>query len=141
MVTVNYLAVLACAVLSMIIGTIWYGPMFGKKWMQITGSDKFDEQKRKEMQKSAMPLYGIQFVLSLIQAYILAQYVVIGSLIDISGVMNGFLIWLAFVMPTVAGSSMWNANSNKIKWAQFYIQAGYQLVLFLVFGALLIAWK
>jgi hypothetical protein len=55
--------------------------------------------------------------------------------------MNGFLIWLAFVMPTVAGSSMWNANSNKIKWAQFYIQAGYQLVLFLVFGALLIAWK
>ncbi|MEK7588577.1 MAG: DUF1761 domain-containing protein [Patescibacteria group bacterium] len=140
MVDVNYVAIVVCAVLSMVIGSVWYGPMFGKKWMEITGADKYDLAKRKEMQKKAMPLYGIQFVLSLIQAYIFAQYIVIGSLIDISGVLNGFLVWLAFIMPTVAGSSMWNNNSNKIKWAQFGIQAGYQLVLLLVFGAILFAW-
>ncbi len=141
MIEINYLAVLACAVISMIVGSIWYGPLFGKKWMQIIGADKLDEIQRKEMQKSAMPLYGVQFVLSILQAYILACYIGIGSWIEISGVFNALLIWVAFVMPTVAGSSMWNNNPTKIKWAQFLIQAGYQLVLFIIFGFVLFMWQ
>ncbi len=34
---VNYLAIIVGAVFSMILGAIWYGPIFGKKWMEIIG--------------------------------------------------------------------------------------------------------
>lgn len=136
---INYLAVLACGVASMIIGSIWYGPLFGKKWMKIIGATEMDIQKRKEMQKKAMPLYSISFVLALFQAYVLAYY--IAGWTDASGVENALWIWAAFIMPTVAGASMWNNDSAKVSWSRFLIQAGYYLVLFIVFGLILGYWK
>lgn len=139
MMGINLWAVLACGVISMVIGAVWYGPIFGKKWMEIVGVTAMDEAKRKEMQKKAMSLYAVQFVLSLFQAYVLAYY--IAGWKEASGVVNALWIWAAFVMPTVAGASMWMNDSGKIKWARFLIQAGYQLVLFVVFGLVLGMWR
>lgn len=55
--TINYWAVLACGVISMVAGAIWYGPLFGRKWMEIIGANPDDIEARKKMQKSAGPLY------------------------------------------------------------------------------------
>ncbi len=30
---INLLAVVVCAIASMVLGMLWYGPLFGKKWM------------------------------------------------------------------------------------------------------------
>ncbi len=134
---VNYVTILGAAVTSMIVGGIWYGPLFGKKWMEICGVSAFDEAQRKQMQKEALPLYGIQFVLALLQLYVLAGLVnwENGSAVGIA-----FWMWLGFVMPTIAGSAMWNNDSTKIKWARFLIQTGYQLVMFLIYGYMLGLW-
>lgn len=136
---INYLAVLVCAVLSMVIGAIWYGPLFGKKWMEIVGATSMDKEARKKMQKQAAPLYAIQFILSLFQVYVLAYY--IAGWKDASGLENSLWIWAAFIMPIVAGGAMWNNDSKKIAWARFLIQASYQLILFAVFGLVLGMWK
>lgn len=136
---INYLAVLVCAALSMVIGAIWYGPLFGKKWMEIVGATNMDKEARKKMQKQAAPLYVIQFILSLFQVYVLAYY--IAGWKDASGLENSLWIWAAFVMPIVAGGAMWNNDSRAISWARFLIQAGYYLVLFAVFGLVLGMWK
>ncbi len=41
MITINYWAVLAAAVASMIIGSIWYSPLlFAKKWLAAMGWSK-----------------------------------------------------------------------------------------------------
>jgi hypothetical protein len=48
---INYWAVLVCGVLSMVIGFVWYGPLFGKKWMEIVGATFKDIEERKRMQK------------------------------------------------------------------------------------------
>ena len=69
-ISVNYLAIVAGAVFSMILGFVWYGPIFGKKWMEIVGVDPKDLEARKQMQKSAGPLYGVQFLYYLQQLYI-----------------------------------------------------------------------
>lgn len=137
--TINFLAVLACGIWSMILGFIWYGPLFGKKWMQIIGADAESKKEREEMQKSAGPLYGIQFVLSLFQAYVLAYY--IAGWQDASGIENALWIWAAFVVPILAGNAMWNNDSKEISWARFLIQAGYQLLLFVSFGFILGTWR
>lgn len=135
---INFVAVIVCAVLGMVIGSIWYGPLFGKAWMKICGATDLDKEARKKMQKAAMPLYMIQFGLALFQVWVLAYY--IEGWAAASGVINALWIWAAFVMPTIAGAAMWNNDSTKIKWSRFLIQAGYQLVCFVVFGLILGAW-
>lgn len=138
--TINFLAVIVCAIASMIVGFVWFGPIFGKKWMQISGATDMDLEKRKEMQRKAMPLYFVQFLLTLFQLYVLAWY--ISYTVNVSsGIHTAFSIWIAFVMPTLAGSAMWNNDAPKVKWAKFLIQAGYQLVIFIIFGFILGIWK
>lgn len=136
---VNYVAIFVCAVLSMVIGGVWYGPLFGKKWMELNGLSPEDRMRREAMQKSAGPLYGIQFLLSLLQIYILAHF--IGGWQDVSGVESAVWIWLGFIMPTVAGLSMWNMHPNRVKLAMFGLSAGYQLISFVVFGFILGMWQ
>lgn len=138
-IAINYWAVLVCGVVSMILGSVWYGPLFGKMWMKVIGATEMDVQKRKEMQKRAMPLYFVSFVLSLFQAYVLAHYIAGWS--DASGVENSLWIWAAFIIPTVAGGAMWNNDSSKVSWARFLIQGGYYLVLFIIFGLILGMWR
>ena len=133
------MAVAVCAVLAMVLGFIWYGPLFGKRWMKATGMDTMDPIKQKEMQKKSMPLYLVQFALALFQAFVLAWYV--GTLNSISsGVHTAFSIWLAFIIPTLASSVMWTADNGKVKWTKFVLQAGYQLALFFIFGTILGMW-
>ena len=36
---VNWIAIVIVAVFNMILGTLWYGPLFGKLWMRIIGVD------------------------------------------------------------------------------------------------------
>lgn len=136
---INYWAVLACAILSLVLGGIWYGPLFGRKWAEIVGVNPDDAAARKEMQKRAMPLYFIQFALSFFQALVLAYY--IQGWKDASGLVNALWICAAFVLPTVAGGAMWNNDSARISWARFLIQAGYQVILFVIFGFVLGMWK
>ncbi|MEK7094431.1 MAG: DUF1761 domain-containing protein [Patescibacteria group bacterium] len=136
---INYLAVLACGIFAMIIGFVWYGPLFGKKWLEVMGADVKDIATRKEMQKKAGPLYGIQFILTLFQAYVLAHYIQGWS--EVSSVENALWIWAAFVMPIVAGSAMWNNDSKRVAWTRFLLQGGYQLILFIAFGLILGYWQ
>lgn len=74
-ITVNYFAVASGAVISMVIGAIWYGPIFGKKWIEIIGADASSLEERKKMQKSAGFLYLVQFMLTLFQILILAHLI------------------------------------------------------------------
>ncbi len=132
---INYLAVFVCGVVSMILGSIWYGPLFGNAWLRVIGATEMDMKTRMEMQKKAMPLYFVQLVLTLFQAWVLAYY--IAGWQEASGIENALWIWAAFIMPTIAAASMWNNDSRKITWTRFLIQGGYQLVLFILFGLIL----
>lgn len=142
---INYWAILACGIVSMILGAIWYGPLFGKMWMKIVKADPNDLEARKKMQKTAGPLYAIQFLLTLFQAWALAHFIfgwgVRTGGMPPSAVENAFVIWAAFIMPTIAGASMWNNDSAKISWSRFLIQAGYQLLNFVVFAFILSMWR
>ncbi len=136
---INYWAILVCAIASMVVGSVWYGPMFGKKWMEICGADKVDMETRKKMQKAAGPLYLVQFLLTLLQLWVFAN--ILNYWPGASTVWIAVFMWVGFIMPTIAGSSMWNNDTSKVKWARFLIQSGYQLVMFIIFGLILGLWK
>ncbi len=133
----NYWAIFVCAVISLVLGSIWYGPLFGKAWARIMGTDTMSPEECKKMQQKAMPLYFVQFVLSLVQVFVLAH---ITGFSWGSGVLSAIWAWIGFVLPTVAGASMWTNEPRKLAWQRFFIQAGFQLLCFVVFGAVLGLW-
>ncbi len=139
---ISFLAILVCAVVSMILGSVWYGPLlFGKAWMKIIGVDESvmnDPIKKKEVQKKMLPSYLLQLLLSLLQIWILSHYVTLWT--DVSGAIRVIPIWLGFIMPTIAMGLLWSNLPKSLAWKSFFIQAGYYLVSFIIFGLILASW-
>lgn len=133
---INLWAVLVCGIASMILGSIWYGPLFGKTWMKIIGAEG---KSKEQMQKGMGLLYLTSFLLVLLEAYVLAHFILAWQ--DASGVTTALWLWAGLIIPTVAGASMWNNDSKSIAWSRFLVQGGYQLVLFIVFGLILGYWR
>src|SRR4051812_21622205 len=135
MVPVNYLAVLACGVVSMVIGFLWYGPLFGKPWSELMGWGSMTPEKMAEMQKKARPGYAITFLASLVLAFVLAHELIFGSVYtQTSGVSAGiaaaFWTWIGFIVPVTLGTVLWDGKP----WKLWFINAGYWLVLLCVDG-------
>lgn len=134
MMDVNWLAVLTSAIISMLVGTVWYGPLFGKKWTKLIGFTKADEEKgKKEMPKT----YGMMFLGSLLTSYVLAVTIGMASIGGLmTGVTAAFWLWLGFVVPVKMGDVLF----EKKQWALFNIEIGYYLVFLVLAGAVLGSW-
>ena len=141
MISINYWAVVVSAVASMVIGFLWYGPLFGKAWSKLMGWGDMTPEKMKEMQKKAMSGYAIQFVGALLMAYTLAHALIFASAyLNASGwsagLMAGFWNWLGFVVPVTVGSMLWEGKPVKL----WFLNAGYFLVNLLLMGVILALW-
>ena len=44
---INFLAVIVAAFSAFFVGWIWYGPLFGKKWMELNGFTKENMGQKK----------------------------------------------------------------------------------------------
>ncbi len=129
MIQVNYVAVGAAAVSAMVVGGLWYGPLFGKPWMKLVGISK-DDVKKSEMPK----LYGIMFLGAIIEAYILSMFIHYAGAVGLfNGAKTGFWAWLGFVGPVMLGNYMFSKKPLNL----FGIDAGYALVNLLVMGAVI----
>ena len=139
-VPVNYLAVLGAAIASMVIGALWYGPLFGKAWVNLAGMTEaqMNAAKQKGMGKS----YAIMFAGSFLMAYVLLHALVfasayLGAYGAVSGLIAGFWNWLGFVAPVTLGAVLWECKP----WKLWLINNGYYLVVLLVMGMILAVWK
>ena len=135
---INYWAVLVSAILSMVIGSIWHGPLlFGKKFMQLMGMDKWTPEEQEKMKKSMVRTYIVQFVSSLVMFFVLAWYISTSVHTGVYGGMaNAFGLWLGFVVPLALSSAIWGG-----KMAMFWINVGNMLVTLLVAGAIIGGWQ
>ena len=139
-VPINYLAVLVAAVASMVVGFLWYGPVFGKVWMKEMGMSK--EKMDAAMKRSMGRSYALMFVGSLVMSYVLAHATIFaGAYFKITGVsaglMSGFWNWMGFVAPVTLGSVLWEGKS----WKLWVLNNGYYLVTLLVMGTILSVWQ
>jgi hypothetical protein len=134
---INYWAVLVAAVASMVIGSVWYGPLFGKKFIAAMGMDKWTpEQQAAEKKKMGM-LYFMQFVASLIMFYVLARFIFDLGQMSVSGsLMVALWVWIGFIVPTKLGDAIWGGNKTL-----FWITSFGSLVTLLATGAIIGAWK
>ena len=135
-VTVNIWAVLASAVASMVIGSIWYGPLFGKQFMHAMGMDTWSPEKQAEMKKGMAMTYLWQFVASVVMFYVFAWLMgVLGAVDLMAGVQAAFWVWLGFVVPVKFADSLWGG-----KMVMFWLGAGNMLLTLLAAGIIIGVW-
>lgn len=141
-VPINYWAVLVCGVAAMVLGYLYYGPVFGKVYSRLMGFDAMDPAKRAEMMKGMGKSYAITFVGSLVTAWVLAHAsIYAGAYMHWSavsaGLVTGFMSWLGFVAFYTLSDVLWGAKTGKL----WFLNNGHILVQLLMFGAILGSWK
>jgi Protein of unknown function (DUF1761) len=139
MIPINYWAVLVSAIVNMVLGSLWFGPVFGKAWSRSAGMtpEKMDAAKKSGMHWS----YFLMFVGSLLMAFILAHAVLftalaVGMMGISAGLVVGFVAWIGLVAPVTIGVVLWDGKPWKY-WAITYL---YYLIGFMVMGGILGGW-
>lgn len=137
---INYLAILAAAIANMALGFLWFGPLFGKKWLALSGrsAESLDSEKSKGMAMT----YVVQIVGALLMSYVLAHAIVFGTAYTgtvgiVGGLTAAFWYWLGFVAPVTVGDVLWNGRS----WTFWSITAGYYLAAMLLMATTLSLWQ
>lgn len=134
-ITINYLAVLAAAVVAYAVGALWHSPAgFGTHWMKLMG---FTNESMKSMPLSATQAMTIGFFVTLLSAYVLAQFIVwTGASTWQTALQLGFWVWLGFLAPTLMNGWLWEGKSVKL----FAFNAAYLLVSIEVMALVLGLW-
>lgn len=127
MTEVNWIAVLVAAVSAFMLGGLWYGPLFGKKWMALTG---MTEEKARSSNMART--FGLSFLLSLVAAAVFALF--LGRQITLQeGAMYGFSAGLFWVAATMGINDLFEQRPLGL----WMINAGYSTVMFTLFGAII----
>lgn len=127
---VNFLAVLVAAIVSMVIGAVWYSPLvFGKIWMKLSGV----------MPKGgAVKSYLIGGISTLVTSYVLAHFIHFAEATTVvQGITAGFWLWLGFIATTTLSSVIWEGKPVKL----YILNNAYSLVSLIVMGAILSVWQ
>lgn len=154
---INFPIVLLAALVPMVIGFLWYGPLFGKAWMKASGMTP--EMAR---EASMVKVFGFSFLFCVMVSFVL-QFLVIhqyslSSLIqgDQSetsakwladsmaayggrfrtfghGMVHGFMTGFLLALPFVGMSALYERRSA----AYIFIHAGYWTVSLMLMGGVL----
>ena len=130
---INHWAVFTCAIVSFIIGALWYSPLlFYRTWQKENNLSDEDITKINHAK-----VYSISFILALIISYNLAFFLGDSKTDWLWGTTAGFLAgfgWAAMIFATIALFEM-----RSLKY--ILINGGYIVVYFTAIGFILGAWR
>jgi hypothetical protein len=130
---INHLAVFVCAVISLVIGGLWYSPLlFFKSWQRETALS--DEQLAKA---NPIKTYSITLVLAWIISYNLAFFLGDSKTNWQWGLTAGLLAGVGWAAMTFVIIGLFEQRSFK----HMMINCGYITVYFAVIGFVLGIWR
>lgn len=131
---VDWIAIVGCVAAAMALGFVWYGPLFGKLWLELMGWGNKNEAELKEMQATAMPGYAVMAVGAAVMALVLhAVLHAAEATTMVAAVTAAAWLWLGFVATSTLGSAMFS-DTDKRLWA---LNQGYVLVQMVIFAVIL----
>jgi len=130
-VPVNYLAVAIATVAAMIVGWLWYGPVFGKPWRRLSGLDT-------KKQPSPAVIYPITLVATFVSAYVLSYvtsltFLHFGTDLVLRAVLTAVFLWLGWSAARALIVTLFEARPVKL----FLINTGHNLVVALVMAVII----
>lgn len=131
---INWLAWVLGALVFMGLGTLWYGPFFGKPWMAMMEKTGW---KRDQMRASS-GMYVLALVCALAASYVLAVLIrSLGITEWWKGLLCGAVIWAGVGSTALLTNSIFE-NRPKGLWALFSL---YELVMFAGLGVVFAVWR
>ena len=127
----NWIAVVLGAVLSMLLGFLWYGPLFGRLWLRSIG------KKAEELQSSPW-MYVLAFLGALVSAFVLAMLV---GAIGVHGWWRGAVLGAAVSVGIGSMAALVNGLFHRIPGVAWLLFALYQLLLNAIEGAVFAVWR
>lgn len=123
----NWIAVVVAAVSAFVLGGIWYGPLFGKKWMEYSG---MTEEKAKSANMGK--IYGLAFLLSLVAAAVFAMF--LGPKPGVEFATGaGFAAGLCWVAASLGINYLFEQKPTGL----WLINGGYHTLQFTIYGLVL----
>jgi len=116
----SWLAVIVAVVANMVLGFLWYGPLFGKSWLAAVG-------KKEDEMESNPSMYLIPIVATLVMAIILWNVM---QATGLSGIMAGFWMWVGFSALHTLTNTIFRGSGTTL-WA---LESANQLVGFVLTG-------
>lgn len=131
--SINWGAVLVAIVAAQVIGFLWYGPLFGKKWMAAVG--RTQEEIRAE---GPGPAIVVGVIHSFLIAIALAILLTMSETPDlVSGINLALLTSVAFAASTTVTQAAYEKRPPVATW----LYVGYVVVSTVVMGAVLGGWQ
>ena len=127
---IHWLAVIAAAVSTFLLGGLWYGPIAGRAWMAASGMTE-----EKARQGNMAVVFGVSFVLQLVAAFVLAMFIGAESTLAF-GLFAGTSAGVAWVATALGVVYLFEQRP----FAHWAVNAGYQIVSYMIMGAILGAW-
>jgi len=132
-VSLNYLAIIVATAANMVLGMLWYGPLFGKPWKRLVGMPA--DHKPEGAGKAMALMAGF----ALLESYVMAHFVDYLQATTIGdGATAGFWLWLGFVATTMAQEYIFAVKPKP--WSLYAINAGFNLAALLIMGGILAVW-
>jgi hypothetical protein len=129
--SLNWLAIIASVVAAMVLGMIWYGPLFGKPWMKLVGLTQKDAEK--DMAQSMI----LGLLNSLVIAVVISLLLNMMNITELSaGLQLGALVSIGFFATNEASAVIWQKTPCKL----FLINAGYAFVMVEATVLILMQW-
>jgi hypothetical protein len=123
----NWVAIIIATVAAMVIGFLWYGPVFGKTWMALTGRGMGDGS-------SAGPLYALTALAAFIEAIALNWFInETGWTSGAGGALIGLYASLGFTATAFFSQTLFTGRPPRL----YAIDAGYQIFQAVVMGAII----
>ena len=134
---VNYLAILVSAIIIFALGGLWYSPvLFAKRWVALQNRTM---EQMKEMNAGGAGMKFIEvFICGLLTAWVLAIVIShYGAMTLGGGAFVGLVCWIGFAGATSYGSALFSFKPRALG----AIDSGFNLVSFVVAGAILAVWR
>lgn len=137
MIEINYLAILVSGIVSMFLGWSWYGPIFGKQWMALSGIT-MPPVITPEIKKGMIRGYVGTLVGALVTAFVLSNVLAAFDAATAANALRvAFIVWLGFFVPTGLGMVFWEGKP----WKLYFIHMSYSLVSLGLMSLILTLWK
>lgn len=135
MLYINYAAVFAAGVASMVFMFLWHGVIFKNFWMKIQGLNAAAmNQDKSGMIKN----YAFEFISSLVTAFALAFFIKIFGIVNVKGALVLSLwIWLGFYATTMLSGVLW----DKKPWSVYFVNIGYYFLNVYLMSLVLTFWQ
>ena len=127
----NWWPILVATIAAFALGWLWYGPLFGQKWLEALG------KTQDELKPSPKP-FIISFFAALLTCIVLAVLMNGLGMTSLSGgLVIGAITGIGFIATSMASDSAFCGWSMQL----FLIQSGYRVVYNILMGGILGVWQ